>query len=189
MNEGKEEKARERTDAVNVTHRALRKIVVDDEFDPLEVDPASHHIRTNQTPHLALRKPPHDLVSLARAPVRMDRVGVDPIKHELVREFFRALDRLDKDQDGRGELAGGDEGAEGEELVVFAVDEEEALVDRGRRRFSASRTQAFTVRVGGRRKNRRETRGTGCQRLNPRIDCRPLFCGGREEGKAGGTHL
>lgn len=151
---------------MNITHRALGEIVVDDEFDPLEVDAASHHIRTNQAPHLPLGKPPHDLIALARAPVRMDRVGVDPIKHELVRELFRALDRLDKDQDGRGELARGDEGAEGEEFVVFAVDEEEALVDRGRRRFSASGWSRTRLRRGEgviQRMGRGGRRGTECQ--------------------------
>lgn len=122
---------------MNVTHRALGEIVVDDEFDSLEVDSASHHVGTDQAPHFALCKLPDDLVALARAPVRMDRVGVDPVKHELVGEFLGALDRLDKDEDGRGELAGRDEGSEREEFVVFAVDKEQALLDRGRRCFSA----------------------------------------------------
>lgn len=117
---------------MDVAHRALRKVVVDDEFDALEVDAARHDVRADQAPHFALCKLADDIVAFGGAPIGVNRVGVDPVEHELVREFLGALDGLDKDEDGRRELARSDQGSEREEFVVFAVDKEERLVDRRR---------------------------------------------------------
>jgi hypothetical protein len=151
-----------RTDAVDVAHRTLRKVVVDDELHPLEVHSARHNVRTDQTPHLPRRKSPHDLIPLLRAPLSMNRVGVDAVEGKLVDELFRALDGLNEDEDGRGELARGDEGTEGEELVVFSVDEGEGLGD--------GRGGGFPVKQKKRvRREQRSSAGKGRTHLCPTI--------------------
>lgn len=122
-------RGRKLTNAVDVAHGALREVVVDDQLDALEVDSPAHHVRADEHPDLSFRKLPHGPVALVAAPLRMDAVGAEPVEEQLGRELFGALDRLDKDEDWRCELAGGDEGAEGEELVVFGVDEGKGLGD------------------------------------------------------------
>jgi hypothetical protein len=121
---------------VDVAHRALREVIVDHQLHSLEVHSPRHDIRADQTPHLPRREPPHDLIPLLGRSLSVDRIGVDTVESELVDEFLRAHDGLDEDQNGRGELTGGDEGTEGEELVVFGVDEGEGLCDCRGRGFS-----------------------------------------------------
>lgn len=52
------------TDSMDVAPAALGKIVVDHELDSLEIDAASHDVRRDEAPNLALCESAHDVVSL-----------------------------------------------------------------------------------------------------------------------------
>lgn len=123
------------TDPVDVAHRALREIVVDDEFDAFKVDPSPHDVRADERPHFALGKLFHGLVALGTRAFGVDAVGRQPVEEQLGRQLFRARDRLDKDEHRRRELTERDERTEREEFVVLRVDELQLLRDRARRRL------------------------------------------------------
>lgn len=117
------------TDPVNVTLHRLRKIVVDDQIDSLEIDTARHELGTNENPKFARPEFFHGPVTLRFRSLRVHHVDVDPLEYKLVEKFPRTLDGLNKDKD-RWSKTFPDHTADFEEFAFFRADKEEFLVDR-----------------------------------------------------------
>jgi hypothetical protein len=71
---------------VNVTNDTLRKIVIDDQTDTLEVDSSAHEICANEDPGDALTKVANNLIALALWPIRMYDIYI----YTFIQQFLKS---------------------------------------------------------------------------------------------------